>query len=135
MRADPGPPTPSCLIEVLSECMTLAGQTGVGESLYYEFIKEFLPAPSMLGYGAKIMNNDFEASHGFTTKGGLKDATHVRRLAHSVGATMPSLDAAQRGLVASMANGGADLDWSSLVAGTRVVAGLNPFTGVSVPAI
>ncbi|GAA5961463.1 hypothetical protein JCM8115_003458 [Rhodotorula mucilaginosa] len=118
-----------CLIEVLSECMTLAGQTGVGESLYYEFIKEFLPAPSMLGYGAKIMNNDFEASNGFTTTGGLKDATHVRRLAHSVGATMPSLDAAQRGLVASMANGGADLDWSSLVAGTRVAAGLNPFTG------
>ncbi|GAA5975407.1 hypothetical protein JCM10908_005153 [Rhodotorula pacifica] len=118
-----------CLIEVLSECMTLADRSGVGADLYYEFIKEFLPAPSMLGYGAKIMNNDFEASNGFTTRGGLKDATHVRRLAHEVGATMPALDAAQRGLVASMANGGADLDWSSLVAGTRLSAGLNPFTG------
>lgn len=117
-----------CLIEVLSECMTLAGST-VGEELYYEFIKEFLPAPSMLGYGAKIMNNEFDASTGFTTTGGLKDATHVRRLAHSVGVPMPSLDAAQRGLVASMANGGANLDWSSLVAGTRLSAGLNPFTG------
>lgn len=85
----------------------------------------------MIGYGGKILNNEFEASTGFTTVGGLKDVTHVRRLAQSVGVTLPALDAAQRGLVASIANGGAEMDWSTMVAGTRLSAGLNPFTGVS----
>jgi len=33
--------------------------------------------------------------------------------------------------VTSIANGGGDLDWSSLVAGPRLAAGLSPFTGVS----
>lgn len=50
-------------------------------------------APSFIGYGGKILNNNFEGETGFTVKGGLKDVTHVRNLAQSVGATMPALDA------------------------------------------
>lgn len=123
-------------IAMLGECMTLADKAGVGADLYYnDFIREFMPAPSLVGYGGKILNNDFEASNGFTATGGLKDTSHVRRLAQAVGATTPALDAAQRGLVASIASGGADLDWSSLVAGARLSAGLNPFTGVRFPFV
>ncbi|BGP69263.1 hypothetical protein NBRC10513v2_002606 [Rhodotorula toruloides] len=117
------------IIELLAEAMTLADRTGVGSDLLFEFIKEFLPAPSFIGYGSKILNNTFEGETGFTVKGGLKDVTHVRSLAQSVGATMPALDAAHRHLVTSLANGGGDLDWSSLVAGPRLAAGLQPFTG------
>jgi hypothetical protein len=94
------PLPPSCLllsseqiIELLAESMTFADKNGVGSDLVYEFIKEFMPIPSALGYGQKIMDNDFEGSRGFTLRGGLKDATHIRRLATESGAVMPSLDA------------------------------------------
>ncbi|BGP46971.1 hypothetical protein JCM10450v2_002823 [Rhodotorula kratochvilovae] len=117
------------IIELLAEQFTLADRTGVGADLLYEFVKEFLPAPSFVGYGAKILENKFDGESGFTVRGGLKDVTHVRNLAQSVGATLPALDAAHRHLVTALANGGADLDWSSLVAGPRLAAGLQPFTG------
>ncbi|GAA6008443.1 hypothetical protein JCM10207_007111 [Rhodosporidiobolus poonsookiae] len=117
------------VIELLAEGMTLADKSGVGADLLYDWVKEFLPAPSFVGYGAKILNNEFDGGRGFTLTGGLKDATHIRRLASEHGATMPALDAAHRHLVTAKANGGSDLDWSSLVAGPRLAAGLQPWTG------
>ncbi|GAA5998206.1 hypothetical protein JCM5350_000546 [Sporobolomyces pararoseus] len=117
------------VIELLAESMTLADKSGVGSELLYEFIKEFLPAPSFIGYGKKILENNFEGETGFTATGGLKDAQHIRRLAMENGATLPALDVAHRHLVTSIAHGGGDLDWSSLVAGPRLAAGLSPFTG------
>lgn len=117
------------VIELLAESMTLADKTGVGADLLYEFIKEFLPAPAFIGYGKKILENNFSGETGFTATGGLKDAQHIRRLAMEAGATVPALDVAHRHLVTSIANGGGDMDWSSLVAGPRLAAGLSPFTG------
>jgi len=67
------------IIELLAEQFTLADQTGVGAELLFEFVKEFLPAPSFLGYGKKILDNNFEGRTGFTSQGGLKDVTHVSR--------------------------------------------------------
>ncbi|GAA5829479.1 hypothetical protein JCM3766R1_001113 [Sporobolomyces carnicolor] len=117
------------VIELLAESMTLADKSGVGAELLFEFIKEFLPAPSFIGYGKKILENNFEGETGFTATGGLKDAQHIKRLATEHGATVPALDVAHRHLVTAIAHGGGDLDWSSLVAGPRLSAGLSPFTG------
>ncbi|GAA5861450.1 hypothetical protein JCM8547_006131 [Rhodosporidiobolus lusitaniae] len=117
------------IIELLAESFTFADKTGVGSDLMYEWVKDFLPAPSCIGYGGKILNNEFDGGNGFTLTGGLKDATHIRRLATEHGATMPALDAAHRHLVTAQAHGGGSLDWSSLVAGPRIAAGLNPWTG------
>lgn len=74
--------------------MTLADKTGVGSELLMEFIKEFIPAPSFIGYGTKIHQNAFEGNTGFTVTGGLKDASHIRKLAGSVGvnAICPVID-------------------------------------------
>jgi len=116
------------IIEILAEGMTLAEKTGVGSELLYEFIKEFLPAPSFLGYGKKILGNEFDDA-GFTVTGGLKDANHLRRLAASVDATIPVIDLAHQHLITSRANGGVEKDWSSLVSGPRLAAGLKPFDG------
>ncbi|GAA6034441.1 hypothetical protein JCM8097_002726 [Rhodosporidiobolus ruineniae] len=117
------------VIELLAEGMTLADKSGVGSDVLFDWIQEFLPAPSFTGYGKKILNNTFDGSGGFTLTGGLKDATHIRRLATENGASMPALDAAHRHLVTATAHGGGALDWSSLVAGPRLAAGLNPWTG------
>ncbi|ORY72442.1 hypothetical protein BCR35DRAFT_307738 [Leucosporidium creatinivorum] len=118
------------IIEILAESMTLADKSGVGSNLLMEFIKEFLPASSFIGYGSKITSNNFAGETGFTVEGGLKDANHIRHLAASVDATIPTIDVAHRHLITSRANGGNDLDWSSLVAGPRLAAGLLPFKGV-----
>ncbi|GAA5866312.1 hypothetical protein JCM1840_004081 [Sporobolomyces johnsonii] len=116
-------------IEVLAEAMTLADKSGVGSDLVCEFIKEFMPAPSFIGYGKTILDSNFSGETNFSAVGGLKDAGHIRRLAEEHGATVPALDVAHGHLVTAIAHGGGDLDWSSLVAGPRLAAGLSPFTG------
>ncbi|KAK4053548.1 hypothetical protein OIV83_001716 [Microbotryomycetes sp. JL201] len=117
------------IIELLAEGLTLAEKTGVGAELLMEFVKEFMPAPSAIGYGTRITENNFVGETGFTVDGGLKDARHLRQLAQSVDATIPVIDLAHQHLVTSRAHGGKDRDWSSLVAGIRLASGLMPFTG------
>lgn len=115
-------------IEILAETMTLAEKTGVGSDRFYEFIQEFFPAPSAIGYGKKILEHQFNSEEGFSLDGGIKDASHIRRLATSVDCPVPTVDNAHRNLVAARANSrGRDLDWSSLVAGQRISSGLSPF--------
>ncbi|KAM0747282.1 NAD(P)-binding protein [Meredithblackwellia eburnea MCA 4105] len=119
------------IMENLAEALTLSEKTGVGSDLLMEFVKEFLPAPSFIGYGTKMQTNAFEGvDRGFTVEGGLKDANHIRHLAASVNTTIPIIDLAHRNLITARAHGGGDLDWSSLIAGPRVATGLEPFTGL-----
>lgn len=63
------------MIELLAEGLTLAEKTGVGAELLMDFVKEFMPAPSAIGYGTKITENNFVGETGFTVDGGLKDAS------------------------------------------------------------
>lgn len=83
---------------MLSETMTLADKTGVGSDRLYEWLEEFYPAPSALGYGKKvsavcwvrwtrwtrrtradiawhsqILTNNFHGENGFTLDGGIKE--------------------------------------------------------------
>ncbi|PWN50511.1 6-phosphogluconate dehydrogenase C-terminal domain-like protein [Violaceomyces palustris] len=114
-------------IEMLSETMTLADKTGVGSERLYEFLEEFYPAPSALGYGKKIMTNNFQGENGFTLEGGIKDASHIRRLGDSVDCPLPIIDLARQHMISARAHGGSHLDWSSLSAGFRITAGVPPF--------
>ncbi|CAO1634943.1 unnamed protein product [Parajaminaea phylloscopi] len=119
------------LIEMLSESMTLAEKTGVGADRLYEFIEEFFPAPSAIGYGKKILTQNFKSSEGFTLSGGIKDASHIRRLGAAADCPLPIIDIAAQHLISARANaphGEEELDWSSLVAGQRIAAGLPPFS-------
>lgn len=114
-------------IEMLSETMTLADKTGVGSDRVLEWVQEFYPAPSALGYGKKILENNFQGENGFTLNGGIKDASHIIRLGQSVDCPLPIIELARQHMVSARAIGGADLDWSSLSAGFRVTAGVEPF--------
>lgn len=95
---------------------------------------------------AQIINDNFKTDEGFSLAGGIKDAAyvpssllqipnaellelfrHIRKLAEDVGVPMPIIDTAHQHLVTARAVGGASLDWSSLVAGQRIAAGLPPF--------
>lgn len=116
-------------IEMLSECMTLAEKTGCGAERFSEFVSEFFPAPSAIGYTKKILEQKFLSDEGFSLNGGIKDASHIQRLGASVDCPMPIVDIAMSHLISARANSnGRDLDWSSLVAGQRIAAGLPPFS-------
>jgi hypothetical protein len=86
-----------------------------------------------------MLHNKFDGTVGFAIDGGVKDATHIRRLTAEHNSPMPSIDTAHhslltaRALHASQARTGTTsfpvLDWSALIAGTRVAAGLDAFDG------
>jgi len=126
-------------IELLAETMTLADKSGVGASNFYEVVKELFPAPPIVGYGKKILNDEFDGTVGFALSGGLKDAIHIRRLATESNSPIPTIDHAHQNLITARALHASPtssahakspfpiLDWSALAAGTRVAAGLPGF--------
>jgi len=126
-------------IELIAESYTIAEKTGVGQELVYEYIKEMFPAPIWLSYGDKMLHNKFDGSVGFSIEGGVKDATHMRRLSSEHNSPMPAIDNAHHHLLTARALHVAQertgttrfpvLDWSALLAGTRVAAGLDAFDG------
>ena len=86
-----------------------------------------------------MLHNKFDGTVGFAIDGGVKDAAHIRRLTAEHNSPMPAIDTAYhnlltaRALHASQARTGTTsfpvLDWSALVAGTRVASGLDAFDG------
>ena len=90
-----------------------------------------LPAPLFAHYGDKMLINKFDGSLAFGDDGIIKDAPHIRRFTSQSGASMPVTDVAHRHLLAAraiqeaQARPGAQefevLDWSTLIAGTKVL--------------
>ncbi|EIW64465.1 NAD-P-binding protein [Trametes versicolor FP-101664 SS1] len=124
-------------LELLAEVFTLSEKAGIGASQVQQFIKDTMPAPPLISYGEKMVQDNFDGSKGFAIDGGLKDSAHIRKLATELDSPMPALDAAHQHMLTARAlhanqvrRGHAHygvLDWSSLVAGARVAAGLDGF--------
>lgn len=122
------------LIELLSESMTLADKTDVGAGRFFEFLEELYPAPPLLNYARKVRDSNFRGEDGLSLSGGIKDANLIRRLANEADCPVSVIDVAHQHMVSARANappGAAELDWSSLVAGQRLTAGLDPWKGKS----
>ncbi|KAG2360628.1 NAD(P)-binding protein [Suillus spraguei] len=123
--------------ELLAETLTLGEKSGIGQQTVYELVKDIMPAPGLVAYGNKMVNDLFDGSVGFSIDGGIKDANHIRRLSAELNCPMPTIDNTHRGLITARAIHQAQvvagtqqwdiLDWSSLIASSRVAAGLNPF--------
>jgi len=124
-------------MEIVAEAQTLSEKAGIGADEVHRLVQDLLPAPPMINYGAKMIADSFDGSKGFAIDGGIKDANHIRRLTLEHNSPMPVIDAALGHLLTAraihssqVAQGTArfdTLDWSALVAGTRVAAGLNAF--------
>ncbi|KAG6830893.1 hypothetical protein H0H92_014044 [Tricholoma furcatifolium] len=90
---------------------------------------------SIVAYSDKMAHDKFDGSIGFAIDNGIKDASHIRRLTADVDSPMPVIDVAHQHLLTARAlhqakkRGGKvefeTLDWSGIVAGTRVAAGLD----------
>jgi len=114
-------------IELLSECFTLSEQAGVGSEKLMELIKEQHTSPTLLRYANRISKNQFDSEGGFNLAGGILDARHIRQLAESHNVPMPTMDVAHQHMLSARAHGGDELDWTALVGGQRIAAGLAPF--------
>ncbi|KAK0198736.1 NAD(P)-binding protein [Armillaria mellea] len=124
-------------LEILAEAYTLAEKSGIGAENVDSIVKDIFPAPPFIGYSEKMKNDHFDGSVGFTIDGGIKDASHIRRLTHEHNTPMPLADIAYQHLITARAINntmkaeGNDvfdpLDWSAIIAGTRVAAGLDAF--------
>lgn len=122
-------------LEVLAEAFTMGEKSNIGQDMVYQFIKDMMPAPLLLAYGDKMLHDKFDGSKGFAIDGGIKDATHIRKLTAEHNSPMPVVDTAHQHLLTARAlhaqaerAGNATfpiLDWSALVAGTRAAAGLD----------
>ncbi|KAG5636592.1 hypothetical protein H0H81_007532, partial [Sphagnurus paluster] len=122
-------------LEVLAEAYTLAEKSGIGADNVHSLVQEILPAPSIVAYSDKIAHDKFDGSVGFAIDGGIKDASHIRRLTAEVNSPMPAIDVAHQHLLTARAIHQSKkqagkvkfetLDWSGIVAGTRVAAGLD----------
>jgi len=124
-------------LEILAEVYTLADKSGIAASDVHSLVKDLFPAPGVLGYSERISTNNFDGTTGFSINGGIKDASHIRRLTAVHNSPMPSIDIAHQHLITAraihtgQAQAGREmvgvLDWSGIVAGSRVAAGLEPF--------
>ncbi|KAK2461459.1 hypothetical protein APHAL10511_005922 [Amanita phalloides] len=124
-------------LEILAEAFTMADKSGIEPHRVLELVQDILPAPPIVNYANKIANGLFDGSKGFSIDGGIKDASHIRKLTEEHNSPMPVVDIAHQHLLAARAlyqndkaKGKAKfetLDWSGLVAGTRVAAGLSGF--------
>jgi len=108
-------------------------------SFYCFFVALLHHSCRWVSYGDKLLHNKFDGTAGFSIDGGIKDSTHIRRLSTEHNAPMPAIDTAHHNLLTARALHDAQartgttsfpvLDWSALIAGTRVAAGLQAFNG------
>ncbi|KAJ8488738.1 hypothetical protein ONZ45_g13848 [Pleurotus djamor] len=135
-------------LEILAESFTLAEKSGIGSQAVLDLVKGMTMALQLgnisksslygtIAYADKIAHDKFDGSVGFAVDGGIKDASHIRRLTAELNSPMPVIDIAHQHLITAraihanqVAQGKEQfktLDWSGLVAGARVAAGLDGF--------
>lgn len=124
-------------IELLSETATMSEKLGIGAEQAFELVKDMMPAPPMVHYMGMIVRREFDGSKNFNIDGAVKDSTHMRKLTAKHNVPMPVIEIAHQHLLtarathaAQKAKGEAEvdvLDWSGLVAGNRLAAGMGPF--------
>ncbi|KAG6842439.1 hypothetical protein C0991_007569 [Blastosporella zonata] len=126
-------------LEVLAEAYTLAEKSGIDAENVHNLVQGEYPTStqtsSTIAYSDKIAHDKFDGSVGFAIDGGIKDASHIRRLTAEFNSPMPAIDVAHQHLLTARAihqskkqQGKTEfetLDWSGIVAGTRVAAGLD----------
>ncbi|KAJ3750848.1 NAD-P-binding protein [Lentinula detonsa] len=124
-------------VEVIAEAFTLGKLAGIEAGRINDLIGEILPAPGLMGYADRMARDDYDGVDGFSLDGGIKDASHIRHLTAKYDAPMPMIDIAHQRLITARAihttqkEEGTQsldvLDWTALIAGSRVAAGLDPF--------
>jgi 3-hydroxyisobutyrate dehydrogenase-like beta-hydroxyacid dehydrogenase len=102
-----------CIMETFGEAFATIRKAGLDHHLFYEIMAELFGSPVYKGYGAAIANETFEPA-GFALKLGLKDIRLGLEAASEFNVPMPFASVLRDQLLAAMANGQEQQDWSSV---------------------
>jgi 3-hydroxyisobutyrate dehydrogenase-like beta-hydroxyacid dehydrogenase len=106
------------MLEAFGESFATMRKAGVDHHLFLDVINELFGSPVYKNYGRIVADEEFDPA-AFSLKLGLKDIRLVIEAADELAAPMPLASLIRDHLLSGVAQGQADLDWSSL---TRVVA-------------
>jgi 3-hydroxyisobutyrate dehydrogenase-like beta-hydroxyacid dehydrogenase len=106
------------LLETFGEAFTTMRKSGVDPHLFLETMNALFGSPVYANYGRLIADERFEPA-GFALKLGLKDVRLVLETAQECASPMPVASLIRDHMLAAVAQGQEDLDWSSI---SRVIA-------------
>ena len=106
------------VIEALGEAYATLRKAGVAPQSFLEIMNALLGSAVIANYGRIIAQEEFEPA-GFALQLGLKDIRLVLAAAEECAAPMPLASLVHDHLLAALAQGQGEMDWSSM---TRVVA-------------
>jgi 3-hydroxyisobutyrate dehydrogenase-like beta-hydroxyacid dehydrogenase len=106
------------VIEALAEAFATLRKAGVAPQVFLEIMNTLLGSAVIANYGRIIAEDRFEPA-GFELRLGLKDVRLVLAAAEECEAPMPLASLVHDHLLAALAQGQGDLDWSSMA---RVLA-------------
>jgi 3-hydroxyisobutyrate dehydrogenase-like beta-hydroxyacid dehydrogenase len=111
-------------MEAMAEALTLAEKNGVDRSQVIDLIGQTgFSCPIYQGYGKAIAHRRYTPA-GFYLSLGLKDVDLVLQTANDVEMPMPFASFLHDRLLASVAKGRGDMDWSALALGVSEDAGM-----------
>lgn len=111
------------VIEIIGEVFTFGEKSGVAEPLLSMLIKSLFPLPALQEYADRIQSRDF-APGGFAMTGGLKDVELFIKAGGDVRVALPFASVIRDKMLAAIADGMSDQDWSGTYEITRRQAGL-----------
>ena len=111
------------MLEAFGEAFATLRKAGVQPHTFLEIMSALFNSPVYSGYGRAVADGKFEPA-GFALRLGLKDVRLVLQAAEEVAAPMPLASLIHDHMVAAMAHGQADQDWSSVARVAARNAGL-----------
>ena len=113
-------------IEAMAEAFTLAEKNGIERTKVAELFGQTLfNCPIYQNYGRMIAQEQYEPA-GFKLSLGLKDITLALQTAQASQMPMPLASLLHDRLLAAVAKGKGDIDWTGLALGTSEEAGIQP---------
>ncbi|HEV2691185.1 MAG TPA: NAD(P)-dependent oxidoreductase [Bryobacteraceae bacterium] len=111
------------MIETFGEAFAVLRKADVSPHTFLDIMNALFASPVYSGYGRIIADEKFEPA-GFALKLGLKDVRLALQTAEECAASMPFASILRDHLLSAIANGQADLDWSSVTQVSARSAGL-----------
>jgi 3-hydroxyisobutyrate dehydrogenase-like beta-hydroxyacid dehydrogenase len=111
------------MLEAFGEAYAVMRKAGVDPHIFLDAMNGLFASPVYANYGAIIADERFQPA-GFTAKLGLKDAKLALAAAEECGAPMPMASLIRDHLIAALAHGQGDMDWSSVARVSARSAGL-----------
>jgi 3-hydroxyisobutyrate dehydrogenase-like beta-hydroxyacid dehydrogenase len=113
----------SSMLETFGEAVATLRKSGVEPQLFLDTMNALFASPVYANYGRAVVEQEFEPA-GFALQLGLKDVRLVLQTAEECASPMPIASLVRDHLLAAMAHGQAEMDWSSIARVSARNAGL-----------